>query len=170
MRLGSAQLFDELLPNIITASKFRKVCHSDVTNPSKTLIMDICYPADRKFFSNACEYGIKEEKVARNLLWIYLNTLHQDCQIRDCGLFRSCEYPFLGASPDGIMECSCCTVGYVLEVKCPYKCIDIPYQAENDADFCMENREDEKYYLKRDHLTIIKCSYKCSLQIFQDLA
>ena len=34
-----------------------------------------------------------------------------------CGLVLS--YPFLGASPDGLVLCECCGTG-ALELKCPY--------------------------------------------------
>jgi len=29
------------------------------------------------------------------------------------------QWPFIGACPDGIVECNCCGKG-VLEIKCPY--------------------------------------------------
>ncbi|XP_066930891.1 uncharacterized protein [Clytia hemisphaerica] len=140
---------------IITASNFRKACHTDIQNPSQTLILDICYPSTRRFTSASTEHGNKFEKDARNTLNVYLSSQHQNCVIKDCGLYRSQDYPFLGASPDGIMECSCCSVGYVIEVKCPHKCTksDMIHLADTDNDFCMEKEEgtENKYKLKQDH-------------------
>ena len=42
--------------------------------------------------------------------------IHHDFKIFDCGLFISEDYPFLGASPDGLVSCSCCSDG-VCEIK-----------------------------------------------------
>ena len=55
--------------------------------------------------------------------------------------------PFIGASPDAFVECSCCNQG-VVEVKCPH-CIKDRSPDEVD-NFCMV-KEDEKWRLKRDH-------------------
>ena len=42
---------------------------------------------------------------------------HYDLTIKDNGLFIDLCHPYMGASPDGIVSCSCCGKG-VLEVKC----------------------------------------------------
>ena len=59
------------------------------------------------------------------------------------------ERPYLGASPDGIVNCNCCGKG-VLEVKCPF-CIkeDLPGDLD-ETDFCM-TQQDGKWMLKRNH-------------------
>ena len=46
---------------------------------------------------------------------------HEMFSISKCGLVVSESYPFMGASPDGIINCKCCGSG-VLEIKCPYSC------------------------------------------------
>ena len=43
--------------------------------------------------------------------------------------------PYLGASPDSIVNCKCCGKG-VLEVKCPY-CIKDGLPEESENSFCM---------------------------------
>ena len=139
---------------VITASKFKTVCHTDVATPSKSIVMNICYPGNKKFSNDATSYGIKHEKNARDQLHQYLITKHQNCTIEDCGFFRSIDHPYLGASPDGLINCSCCEFGYVIEVKCPYKCTthNITELAESDPNFCMElNKDDNKYHLKKHH-------------------
>ena len=45
---------------------------------------------------------------------------HVDFEILPAGLLVSTKYPFLGATPDGLLSCSCCGTG-LLEVKCPHK-------------------------------------------------
>jgi len=37
----------------------------------------------------------------------------------DSGLVVNPQWPFIGACPDGVIECDCCGRG-VLEIKCPY--------------------------------------------------
>ena len=44
---------------------------------------------------------------------------HENMSITTAGLHIHPVYPYLGASPDGWPECTCCGKG-VLEIKCPY--------------------------------------------------
>ena len=64
---------------------------------------------------------------------------HENFKISNAGLFIDDTHPFLRASPDGMVKCSCCGKG-VLEIKCPF-CHkdDLP---ESDNSFCMI-KEDE---------------------------
>uniref|UniRef100_A0A7M5U1J0 YqaJ viral recombinase domain-containing protein n=1 Tax=Clytia hemisphaerica TaxID=252671 RepID=A0A7M5U1J0_9CNID len=119
---AKSNLWFEARAGVITASKFRQACHSDVSQSSKSLIMQICYPQMHKFTSNATTYGCDNEKVALSYLEVYLNHEHRDAKITESGLIRSSEFPFLGASPDGLLDCSCCKESYVIEIKCPIKC------------------------------------------------
>lgn len=53
----------------------------------------------------------------------------------------------MGASPDGVVNCTCCGAG-VLEIKCPYKFRDTRLaKAAEDQKFCL----DSKLKLKTDH-------------------
>ena len=46
---------------------------------------------------------------------------HHNISVKNnCGLYLCKDAPFLGASPDRVIECDCCDVG-VLEIKCPFK-------------------------------------------------
>ena len=69
----------------------------------------------------------------------------------------------MGASPDGLLECKCCGLGLV-EVKCPL-CIQqssLGEAVDAVSNFCLEQKSDGKYQLKRDH----RYYYQCQLQIF----
>jgi len=68
--------------------------------------------------------------------------------ISKAGLFVDSEKPYLGASPDGIIECTCCGRGS-LEVKCPFSCKD-KLPDDKNTTFCMV-KKDETWMLKRDH-------------------
>lgn len=59
----------------------------------------------------ATKWGNDHEKIAINT---YMET--GTVIIDECGLFIDEEYPFLAATPDGLI-CS----GGIIEVKCPYK-------------------------------------------------
>lgn len=84
------------------------------------------------------------------------------------------NYPFLGASPDGFVTCSCCGKG-VLEVKCPYKHKQpLVLEADaNDRSFFL----DEHMQLKRLHryfsqvqlqMQVAGVTY-CDLCVYTDL-
>lgn len=151
---SKSNLWFQARAGVITASQFKKTCHSDVSQPSKSLILKICYPHKNKFKTDATSYGCINEKVALIYLEVYLKQEHENAEIKESGLIRSCNFPFLGATPDGILNCSCCEKKYVIEIKCPFKCKEkSPADlAKTDKTFCMEyNEKEEKYYLKRDH-------------------
>ena len=87
-------------------------------------------------------------------LQVYLEHAHKDAKILDSGLIRSSNFLYLGATPDGLLNCSCCDKNYVIEIKCPAKCEkkSATIMAKTDKRFCMMfNESDEKYYLRREH-------------------
>ena len=147
-----SELWFKARSGVITASNFRACCHTNIAEPSKSLIMKICYPSKNRFSSEATDYGSKNEKIARDVLTEYLSNIHENVSVTDSGLFRSVVYPFLGASPDGILKCSCCETIFVIEIKCPFKATTIPLTelAVNDEAFCMEY-VDGQYVLKKQH-------------------
>ena len=76
---------------------------------------------------------------------------HDNFKLSDAGLFTDQTNPFLGASPDGMVECRCCGEG-VVEIKCPY-CHnqDLPHDDDDDNSFCMINKKGV-WSLKRKHM------------------
>ena len=68
--------------------------------------------------------------------------------ISKAGLFVDIENPYMGASPDGIIQCHCCGIGS-LEVKCPFSSKE-KLPDDNDSTFCMI-KKDDNWMLKRDH-------------------
>ena len=80
------------------------------------LIDNIPHPNDISHLP-AIQHGKKNEPKAIQVLLQTLKKTHANVRYQDCGLFIDNEMPYLGASPDGIVECSC--HGKVLiEVKC----------------------------------------------------
>ena len=103
----------------ITSSRMKAVCHTDATNPSRGLIKSIFYPEEFAFTSKQTSWGLKQENVARELYLKISTPMHDDLTVSGSGLVINPQWPFIGASPDGAVECKCCGKG-VLEIKCPY--------------------------------------------------
>jgi len=67
---------------------------------------------------------------------------HLDFKISEVGLVLHPHYPFLGATPDGLVSCSCHGDG-TLEIKCPYSCRekDMEQVAEENTIFFLVQDE-----------------------------
>ena len=70
-----------------------------------------------------------------------------DVKYRECGLFIHETKQFVGASPDLLVECSCCGKG-ILEVKCPF-CIANDIPTHLNLDYLV--RINDEVTLKRKH-------------------
>ena len=86
------------------------VCHTDPANPSVSLIMSICHLESFHFTTAATEWGCQHEKNTKN------QSNHVEFNVTSAGFFISTEFPYVGASPDGVVECSCCGRG-IYEIK-----------------------------------------------------
>lgn len=76
---------------------------------------------------------------------------HSDVVISEAGLFINIHWPYLGASPDGLITtCSCCQQMAVLEVKYPL-CTRDSFPDEPDSSFCLTHKSDKTWTLKQNH-------------------
>ena len=76
---------------------------------------------------------------------------HDEFDLSTSGLFINPSYPHIGATPDGLVSCTCCGDG-VMEVKCPH-CLterDIP-DLVDEPNFCLVSSESGSVQLSRDH-------------------
>lgn len=74
--------------------KFKSACCTDPANPSKSLIMSVCYPEVYRFCNEATKWGCHHEQLA---LEIYSHrSQHENVKVSKSGLFISVDYPFLG--------------------------------------------------------------------------
>jgi len=102
------------------------------------------------FSSKATQWGRKHEPAARRKYTLSLGKTHDNFKVSECGLLVCENMPYLGASPDGLVECSCCGMG-VLEVKCPFKYrYQSPVMAAKDTDFYL-NELGHELQLKKNH-------------------
>ncbi len=86
------------------------------------------------------------EDTARRQYTEIMKAQHQNFDVELCGLFVRPDEPHLGASPDGIANCTCC--GKVtVEIKCPYKYRDGLTGSSEDTQFCL----DKALQLKKNH-------------------
>ena len=67
----------------------------------------------------ALKWGREHEVDARHYVTLMKN-YHNNLQVHSSGLVINLLYPYLGASPDGMVSCECCVDG-LIEIKCPYK-------------------------------------------------
>ena len=128
---SNCRLWFRLRAGRITASRLKSACSTDPASPSLSLIMGICHPELSRFSTAATLYGCKHEKDA--LDEYKKMATHTDFQVSPSGFFISRQHPFLGASPDGMVCCSCCGPG-ICEVKV-YNC-NKDYRNIVSFDFC----------------------------------
>ena len=79
---------------------------------------------------------------------VYFKTFkskHKDFTVREGGLFINPVSPILGASPDGLVNCSCHDPG-ILEIKCPWSARDLTIK---------EFAEPKKSFLVNDELGLL---------------
>lgn len=50
------------------------------------------------------------------------STTHVDLSLANCGIFLYSKIPYIGSSPDAVIECSCYGKD-ILEVKCPHSIV-----------------------------------------------
>ena len=135
----------------VTASKFKAAAHTDLTQPSQSLIKSICYPECYRFTTKATKWGCEHEKTARETYFAKIQNDHENLTISDSGLVVHERYPYLGATPDGCISCDCCGFG-VLEIKCPFSCTDKSFlEASDDTTFCLGHADDGSFFLKKLH-------------------
>ena len=86
---------------------------------SKT-VQNFMAPKPLKTYQAAIQYGINHEQYAKDAYIKIMKKKHTNLTIEEPGLMLSKEHGWVGASPDGIRKCSCCT-DTLLEIKCPSK-------------------------------------------------
>ena len=163
----------------ITSSNFFEV--------SRHMLALKCYPTSlvKKIMKYTPDYpnvqsmrwGRENEPKARQAYSEYLLEHHQDVNVSLAGLVVDPSYPYLGASPDGFVSCSCCEDTGLLKIKCSYKyrnelpiadvaLADKNYFLEIDPDTdAVQLRKSHKYYYQvQGQIAICKrrfCDFVC---------
>ena len=105
---------------MITASKFKRVVSlRESTLPFNCVKEILCNNRNKTLSPAPIQWGIKNEKKAKDIYISISKRKHVNFSFKECGLFVDKKFRFIGASPDGIAECKCCGIRCV-EIKCPY--------------------------------------------------
>ncbi|KAK0154651.1 hypothetical protein N1851_003039 [Merluccius polli] len=131
----------------ITSTTLHRVCTVRAETANTNLVKQIMH-YDNKDLSgvDAIHWGREHEPTARKCYTESMRERHQNFNVELCGLVVHPDNPHLGASPDGVANCSCCGRGAV-EIKCPYKYRDGLKGSSDDTDFCL----DKSFHLKKNH-------------------
>jgi len=105
---------------------------------NQSLIKGICYPEAFTFKSKATSWGCQHEQKAWKIYFQTCKSQHNDFSVKDSVLVINREWPYIGASPDGVINCSCHGKG-VLEIKHPFCHQESTIQtAAIDTKFCLK--------------------------------
>lgn len=109
----------------------------------------ICPPWAHRFSNAATKWGISNLSKVWEAYEISIVYHYLDLFVADGGLHISEYWPFLGASPYGLVFCECCGKG-LCEIKCPYMYKDVMLvTAAADSRFCLKY-DDNGIYLYLD--------------------
>lgn len=147
----------------ITASNFKRVCHTSLEVPSLSLLKSICYCEKVSFQIKAMSYGLNHEEIALKEYEKTVGPNHTNFNVRKAGFLISSKLPIIGASPDGIVSCDSCGIGCV-EIKCPYRLKDGMELKEfvRLGNCFLYADSEEKFHLKKSH----EYYFQIQLQMF----
>nr|XP_047144212.1 uncharacterized protein LOC124817832 [Hydra vulgaris] len=147
----------------ITGSVIAEVYHASFDSSNVNLVRKICqinksvikaqalmwgknHEKDAiEFYKNICSGNSCREKALNDSI-----PIHDDFHVESIGLSVFKNKPWYGASPDGVVFCSCCGYG-VLEVKCPYALRDKSLQQEIESGMFYVGKEQDGYFLRKSH-------------------
>ena len=106
----------------ITASAFHDILVRKASSDPDVLVKRLIMKKD---LSNipAISWGIEHEDEAKGVYILKQTSTHENFRCTKAGLVINPQYPYLGASPDGVTHCSCCGDG-LIEIKCPFSVKD----------------------------------------------
>ncbi|KAK3086709.1 hypothetical protein FSP39_022335 [Pinctada imbricata] len=140
----------------ITASLFHSVSNFRYNDKPNNYILKKVMGNEKNVLYPSLAHGKKYEAVARQQYIDQCKKLHKNFVVRECGLFVDKKHPFMGASPDGIVTCTCCGKG-LLEIKCSYMhqnvtpheaCLDDHYHIYCDENNQVKLKESSSWYLQ----------------------
>ena len=147
----------------ITASKFAPVSKARRDPPPLSLIKEIM--GESHLDSSrvpALDWGIKNEAVAREAYLQKAKEVHISLNYQPAGLHVDTQYPHLGASPDGLIDCECCGAG-LIEIKCPFKYRQWDLTEIDDRSFCLQLSEGGQLTLSHSHAYYIQIQGQLTL-------
>uniref|UniRef100_A0A3Q2NZ35 YqaJ viral recombinase domain-containing protein n=1 Tax=Fundulus heteroclitus TaxID=8078 RepID=A0A3Q2NZ35_FUNHE len=144
-----------------TASKAHDVLvRQPITNPDSLIKRIVGYKVYDLSKSAAVKWGTEREDECRQAYSLHQKERHIIFTCRLSGFVIDPNHPFLGASPDGAVNCDCCG-NEILEVKCPFK---------HRNDFCLDAtlhlKENHRYYTQVQIQMFLTKSQYCDFVVF----
>ena len=123
----------------------------DLTNIFKNIANEESINADLP----ALKYGRNMEAEAINAIEETFKEMYQNANVQQCSLFLTRDHPFIGGSPEKIIECSRCGKS-CLEVKCPFS---IRYTTPTDPDIKLQffKNDNGPLSLNQNHKYFTQC-------------
>ena len=147
----------------LTASLFGSVYKRKPTTPPQALVLQIL--SGKQFTSEATDWGNNNEPIAlEKYKEVQEESGHAGLYYCRSGFVICEKYPFLGASPDGVVHDPSVSNPFgLVEIKCPYSYRkSTPFEAGEMTDFCstvVDNLDGTKQLkLKHSHV------YFCQIQ------
>ncbi|KAI4820206.1 hypothetical protein KUCAC02_028190 [Chaenocephalus aceratus] len=133
------------------ATQTMKLDHKDVEHignvtklQSKSLVW---YEQRAGRITSSVSHSVLRTSTTKPSQYLIKSILHSDLKVNNCGLLIKREQPFLAASPDAMLACSCHGMG-VLEIKCPFKFREMSVEEmSKEKDSCL----DQNLELKESH-------------------
>lgn len=102
----------------ITSSVCKKAFTLNIEKPAVSTI-NVIMQYNKKVITEAMKYGKENESLAFKEFERCMKTTHINFILKKTGLHINSQFPYIGASPDGISVCDCHGEG-LLEIKCPF--------------------------------------------------
>ena len=125
----------------ITASRFFEVSRVSLNPPPTSLVRCTMKRNCDYSFVPSIQWGIANKDTARKAFVQVSGEEHNNFSFKPTGLHVSPSYSHLGASPDGLISCSCCGEG-LIKITCPYKHQYYHPNSVNDRNFYLSRSKD----------------------------
>ena len=146
----------------ITASNFKLAVRTNPNKPSISLVKKLFYPQQHTFTNSATRWVCEHETTAVEEFFDWFTLEHDNPELSSCGFVNNKKYLSLGASHDGIVNCSC-HGKHLIEVKCPYQCSNQGLEeAVKEPGFDLKDRGDT---LALDNLHSYYYQIQCQLGV-----
>lgn len=151
--------------NRLTASKVGGISKMKKTTKRGNKVKQLLYSTFRG--NEATRYGMLMEDTARTEYLTYQQqNKHPEVSVENCGLFVSCENPWLAATPDGLVHdpSEQASSSGLLEIKNPHSKRDMTIsEACSSGKSFFLKKEDTEYKLKQQHdyFHQVQCQLYC---------
>lgn len=154
----------------ITSSNCKKAFTLDISKPAESTIKNIMQ-YNEEIQTKQMKHGKLSEPKALKLYIEQEKNNHQNLKVTTTGLHINSKFPFLGASPDGIVECEC-HGKKLLEIKCPFKYKKglSAWKSDKDCPVTVDNKfkSNHEYYFQVQLQMLVTEIDKCDFYVWSE--